>query len=440
MAEHVIRLYAGEVVSFPIGTHNITVEARSRTEEAPTKDTAIGSSTLISLLASVFKLELGEGLHHRIHDHASYLQAEYDRRKREDEEGISEEDLTAIMQALNIADDAPEMKFSEIVQRITVMAQTLTSVQQEHRTNSERLGRELDSERRAHQATQTQLDAANARVRELETMLSDVKHQRKLLERELSECLVIINEQRLPPQERVKEFHKLVGILVNDKPTVADLETRKLRVMLLLEEVIEFATASGLFIEAFKPNCAALAIEDIILHELPTQGPNLVEMADGLGDIAYVTYGACVSFGINMKPVFHEIQRSNMSKLPGGHRRGDGKWIKGPEYSPANIAAVLMSQGYAGAIGDTMQKMVDALAPSTDVVATASAAPLGEPTAVAVTDAIDQDVVIASVPLVSAAAKARCKNCGCPRNMHIDDSMCIATDEHGPCNCKEFVE
>ena len=42
---------------------------------------------------------------------------------------------------------------------------------------------------------------------------------------------------------------------------------------------------------------------------------DLVEVADALTDILYVTYGAGHAFGINLDKCFEEVQKSNMSKL-----------------------------------------------------------------------------------------------------------------------------
>ena len=62
---------------------------------------------------------------------------------------------------------------------------------------------------------------------------------------------------------------------------------------------------------------------------------NLVEVADALTDILYVTYGAGHAFGINLDKCFNEIQQSNMSKLDehGNPIYNDsGKVMKGPKY------------------------------------------------------------------------------------------------------------
>ncbi|GJL54660.1 MAG: hypothetical protein NPIRA02_17920 [Nitrospirales bacterium] len=70
---------------------------------------------------------------------------------------------------------------------------------------------------------------------------------------------------------------------------------------------------------------------------------DLPNIAKELADLLYVVYGTAVSCGIDMEPVFQEVHRSNMSKI-GGHKREDGKWVKPPTYSPADISPILTAQ------------------------------------------------------------------------------------------------
>ena len=62
---------------------------------------------------------------------------------------------------------------------------------------------------------------------------------------------------------------------------------------------------------------------------------DLVEVADALTDILYVTYGAGHAFGINLDECFEEVQNSNMSKLDNNGKpiyNDKGKVMKGPNY------------------------------------------------------------------------------------------------------------
>jgi len=120
------------------------------------------------------------------------------------------------------------------------------------------------------------------------------------------------NEQRM-----VAEFHKTFDLHIGAVPKVPDADTRRLRMRLIQEEFDELK-------EAFEQadECA---------------------IAKELADLLYVVYGTAVSCGIDMEPVFREVQRSNMSKH-GGHRRDDGKWVKPPTYSPASLEPILRAQ------------------------------------------------------------------------------------------------
>ncbi len=118
-------------------------------------------------------------------------------------------------------------------------------------------------------------------------------------------------------QRGVLEFHKQFDIRIATVPTVPDEKTRALRVRLIQEEFDELKEA--------------LNAKDL---------PNI---AKELADLLYVVYGTAVSCGIDMDPVFQEVQRSNMSKV-GGYKREDGKLVKPPTYSPANMGPILEKQ------------------------------------------------------------------------------------------------
>ncbi len=118
-------------------------------------------------------------------------------------------------------------------------------------------------------------------------------------------------------QQMVLEFHQQFDIHVASVPTLPDEVTEGLRIRLIEEELDELKEA---------------------LHQ-----KDLPHIAKELADLLYVVYGTAVSYGIDMDPVFQEVQRSNMSKI-GGYKREDGKWVKPSTYSPANIAPILEDQ------------------------------------------------------------------------------------------------
>lgn len=162
-------------------------------------------------------------------------------------------------------------------------------------------------------------------------------------------------------QRMVADFHRTFRFDGATMPTMpSDMKVRHLRIRLIDEELNEFADANS-------------------------KG-DIIETADALADMLYVIYGACDVYGIDIEPVFEEVHRSNMSKLwthpektahltkwghtppeelltfelvntppPEGHilennyrsyiaRRPDGKVVKSPSYSPADIRSVLEKQ------------------------------------------------------------------------------------------------
>jgi len=68
---------------------------------------------------------------------------------------------------------------------------------------------------------------------------------------------------------------------------------------------------------------------------------NVLEVADALTDILYVTYGAGHAFGINLDKCFNEVQQSNMSKLDINGKpiyNESGKVMKGPKYFKPDLS------------------------------------------------------------------------------------------------------
>ena len=108
---------------------------------------------------------------------------------------------------------------------------------------------------------------------------------------------------------KVGIFMKTFGQEVKTKPSFSSDKINKLRIDLIKEELDELK-------EAMKNN-------------------DLLEVADALTDILYVTYGAGHAFGINLDKCFDEVQNSNMSKLGENGEpiyNESGKVMKGPNY------------------------------------------------------------------------------------------------------------
>tara|TARA_B110000211_G_C14030753_1_gene532020 strand:- start:1223 stop:1594 length:372 start_codon:yes stop_codon:yes gene_type:complete len=88
---------------------------------------------------------------------------------------------------------------------------------------------------------------------------------------------------------------------------------------------------------------------DLIKEELEElkiamENKDLLEVADALTDILYVTYGAGHAFGIDLDKCFEEVQNSNMSKLDEDYKpiyNDAGKVMKGPKYFKPNLSKFL---------------------------------------------------------------------------------------------------
>tara|TARA_A100001011_G_C14264821_1_gene824174 strand:+ start:379 stop:729 length:351 start_codon:yes stop_codon:yes gene_type:complete len=84
--------------------------------------------------------------------------------------------------------------------------------------------------------------------------------------------------------------------------------------------------------------------EELSELEVAIKENNLIEIADALTDILYVTYGAGHAFGIDLDKCFEEVQKSNMSKLD---KHGNpiydnnGKVMKGPLYFKPDFKKIL---------------------------------------------------------------------------------------------------
>lgn len=86
------------------------------------------------------------------------------------------------------------------------------------------------------------------------------------------------------------------------------------------------------------------------LEEAMTE-QNFVNIADAIIDSMYILIGHALEFGIahRLEECFNEVQRSNMSKLGDDGLpiyREDGKILKGPNYSPPNLAAIILPDKY----------------------------------------------------------------------------------------------
>ena len=107
------------------------------------------------------------------------------------------------------------------------------------------------------------------------------------------------------------------------------------------QEVKEKSSFSSDKINQLRVNLIKEELEEL---KIAIDTKNLVEVADALTDILYVTYGAGHAFGINLDRCFDEVQQSNMSKLDdnGNPIYNDlGKVMKGPKYFKPDLSKFL---------------------------------------------------------------------------------------------------
>ena len=115
--------------------------------------------------------------------------------------------------------------------------------------------------------------------------------------------------------QKVKNFMETFGQEVKSRPSFSSDKINMLRYNLIKEELNEFKQA--------------------------LDNNDLLEVADALTDILYVTYGAGHAFGINLDACFEEVQNSNMSKLGNDGKpiySDQGKVMKGPNYFKPDLS------------------------------------------------------------------------------------------------------
>ena len=120
--------------------------------------------------------------------------------------------------------------------------------------------------------------------------------------------------------EKVKIFMQTFGQEVKSKSSLSSDKINSLRLSLIQEELDELNKA--------------------------IQDKDIVEVADALTDILYVTYGAGHAFGIDLDQCFNEVQNSNMSKLGDDGKpiyNENGKVMKGPNYFKPDLSKYIKS-------------------------------------------------------------------------------------------------
>ena len=120
---------------------------------------------------------------------------------------------------------------------------------------------------------------------------------------------------------KVGVFMKTFGQEVKNKPSFSTDKINQLRISLIQEELDE--------------------LKEAMINN------DLLEVADALTDLLYVTYGAGHAFGIDLDKCFNEVQNSNMSKLGEDGKpiyNELGKVMKGPNYFKPDLSKFIKNK------------------------------------------------------------------------------------------------
>ena len=116
---------------------------------------------------------------------------------------------------------------------------------------------------------------------------------------------------------QVLAFHRACGIHVGSTPAEPAPERIKLRFEIIREEYNEMLSARD--------------------------AGDLVALADGMADVIVTVLGTSIEYGIDLRPIMAEVNRTNLAKA-GGPRRADGKILKPDGWEPPRILWCLETQ------------------------------------------------------------------------------------------------
>lgn len=119
--------------------------------------------------------------------------------------------------------------------------------------------------------------------------------------------------------EDIKKLNEVLALNVREKPEIIPQSEVKFMYNLIHEEVVEE------LLPALEEN------------------KDLVKIADGIVDSIVVLLGAAVHYGIDVRPIWDEIQKTNLAKK-GGEKRADGKILKPIGWTPPDIKSIIEEQ------------------------------------------------------------------------------------------------
>jgi predicted HAD superfamily Cof-like phosphohydrolase len=131
--------------------------------------------------------------------------------------------------------------------------------------------------------------------------------------------------------ELVKQFHDSFNKIKDPDTPQSIIAQHELRQKLITEEYREVLEEMGYSLKINMDHHGEYKVD-------------IVKLSKELADLLYVVYGTAATYGIPIDEVYREVHRSNMSKLGIDGKpiyREDGKVLKGPNYTPANIEKIL---------------------------------------------------------------------------------------------------
>lgn len=153
-----------------------------------------------------------------------------------------------------------------------------------------------------------------------------------------------LKPRRSELSRNVAEFQVMIGADAPERPMVPDHLAVRQRLVLIAEEFYETLMACGVFGGNPRERIRSYAELRGLIYACHIQ-VGLPEFAKELADLKIVTEGTEQAFGINGDGTHAVTHKSNMSKAGAG-KDEHGKWRKGPDYVPPDIAGELRRQGW----------------------------------------------------------------------------------------------
>ena len=145
-------------------------------------------------------------------------------------------------------------------------------------------------------------------------------------------------------QKLIADFMRLAEQEIPAKPGIPPEHVRILRLRLIAEELLELANAFSCHLIADNGRNPSVTVRPIMDDPTILENQRLLLAADGVADLMYVVEGTGCAMGLDLEPIFLEVDAANKTKFIGGHKDNFGKWIKGPSTRPPNLGPIIDSQ------------------------------------------------------------------------------------------------